>query len=204
MICGKGRTETMMENERRLATLDAIHTRYSCRAFTDEMPPQEALEAIAQAALASPSARNRQPWRVVMVQDRELIAEMDAEGMNVLAATSDKSTYERMLSRGGKLYYNTPCMVMIPVDGKNTDTLAWVDCGIVSQNISLAAASMGIDSLICGLARLSFAGKKGEAFKQRLHFPEGFEFGMAVLLGYAEKPGGRPHIPDAQKLVWVR
>lgn len=38
-------------------------------------------------------------------------------------------------------------------------------------------------NLICGLAGLAFAGDKAAYFKKKLGFPEGCEFGAAVLLG---------------------
>jgi len=74
------------------------------------------------------------------------------------------------------------------------------DCGIVAENIALAAASLGIDSLICGFTAFSFAGDKNREFKNRLGFPEGYEIGIGVLLGYAENHGGKPHTPDLSKI----
>jgi len=49
----------------------------------------------------------------------------------------------------------------------------------------------------------SFAGDKGEEFKQRLGFPDGYEIGIAVLLGYAANPGGKPHEPDFGKITVI-
>ena len=185
-----------------LDTIQAITTRYSCRAFNDQIPTNDELAVIARAAVASPSAVNRQPWRVIVVKNKALLAELEAEGMKNLAAT-DQATYERILSRGGKLYYSAPCMVIIPIP-KNVPAGSEVfDCGIVSENIALSATALGIESLICGLASFSFAGEKGAEFKQRLGFPEGYDIGIAVLLGHAQNPGGTPHEPDLSKISWV-
>lgn len=40
---------------------------------------------------------------------------MDEEGVKSLASFPDKSAYDRIMSRGGKLYYNAPCMIVIPI-----------------------------------------------------------------------------------------
>ena len=176
-------------------TFQSIYRRYSCRAFTDEMPSDEDLMAIAQAALAAPSAMNRQPWRVIVVKDRALIADMQAEGTRALQAEADQTTWERIKSRGGKLFYDAPCMITVPVVNA-----AHTDCGILTQTIAVAAASLGIESLICGLAGAAFNGGKAEEFKRRLGFPEGFEHGMTVLLGYAANPGGQQHALDFSKI----
>ena len=187
-----------------LNTMEAIRTRYSCRAFSDKMPPDKLLQMIAEAAVAAPSGMNRQLWRIVVVKNQALIADLEAEGMKNLAALQDKSVYERIASRGGKLFYNAPCMIVVPIAKAEPAGAELFDCGIVAENIALAATSLGIDSLICGLAAFSFAGDKNAAFKRRLEFPEGYEIGIAVLLGYAENPGGKPHEPDLSKITIYR
>ena len=184
-------------------TIEAIRTRYSCRAFTDQMPTDKDLQEIAEAAIAAPSGMNRQPWQIIVVKDKELLAELEAEGMKNLAANADQGAYERILSRGGKLYYNAPCQIVVAINKAEPTGYETYDCGMVVQNIALAATSLGIDSLICGLAAFSFAGEKGAEFKRRLAFAEGYELGLSVLLGYAKMPGGKQHTLDFGKITVV-
>jgi nitroreductase len=178
-------------------TLRLIEARYSCRAFTDVLPEKAELEAIAKAAVAAPSGMNRQAWRVIVVTNRQLIDEMEAEAMRVLSEAEDKSSYERIMSRGGTLFYHAPCMIMVPIE-KGTD----LDCGILCENIALAAGSLGIQSLICGMAAIPFSTDKGASFKEQLGFPEGYEFGIAVLLGHEVAPG-KAHEPDMAKISYI-
>lgn len=178
-------------------TLHTIAKRYSCRAYEDRLPEKEKLEAIAMAAVQSPSGMNRQPWQVIVITNKPFIEEMDAEGMRMLAEARDKSAYERIMGRGGKVYYNAPCMFLI-LKQPGTD----MDSGIVSENIALAATSLGLGNVICGMAAFPFAGPKGDSFKQRAGFPEGWEFGIAVLVGYEKEPG-TPHKPDTSKIRFV-
>ena len=186
-----------------LDTIETIRTRYSCRAFSGEMPSDEALRIIAEAAVQAPSGINRQLWRVIVVKNKELLYDLEAEGLRNLAALPDNSMYERIMSRGGKLYYNAPCMIVVPVGKAETAGAELFDCGIVAENIALAAASLGINSLICGLSAFSFAGERREEFSRRLGFPDGYEIGIAVLLGYAANPGGTPHVPDMSKITVI-
>ena len=186
-----------------LNTIEAIRTRYSCRAFLDRMPSDENLRLIAEAAVASPSGMNRQLWRIIVVKNKELLADLETEGMKNLAALPDKGLYDRIMSRGGKLYYNAPCMIVVPIAKVEPAGAELFDCGIVAENIALAATSLGVDNLICGLAAFSFAGQKNAEFKKRLGFPEGYEIGIAVLLGYAANPGGKPHEPDLSKITVI-
>ncbi|MGI6201775.1 MAG: nitroreductase family protein [Eubacteriales bacterium] len=181
-------------------TLKVIARRYSCRDYLPELPPEADLRAIAEAAVQSPSAMNRQPWHIIVVRNPELVAEMEAEGMKRLAEMEDKSHYNRIMERGGRIFYGAPCIMVIACDAKNW--ISHTDCGIVCQTISLAATSLGIANVICGLAGLIFSGPEGERFERRLGFPEGYKFGCAVLLGYAKttKP---PHEPDYSKISFV-
>ena len=148
-----------------LNTIETINTRYSCRAFSDRIPSDEDIRIIAEAACASPSGMHRQLWRIIIVKNKEMLADLEAEGMKNLAAFTDKSTYDRIMSRGGKLYYDAPCMVVVPIAKTEPAGAELFDCGIVSENIALAATSLGIDSLICGLAAFSFAGEREPEFK---------------------------------------
>jgi len=54
----------------------AIASRRSIRKFTDQPVPEEALRGILTAATLAPSAKNRQPWRFVVVTGEEKRAQM--------------------------------------------------------------------------------------------------------------------------------
>lgn len=181
-------------------TLKTIFDRYSCRDFADTPLTENQIKSIADAALASPSAMNRQPWHVIVITDKEFINELDSEGMDVLAAAEDKSSYERIKSRGGKIFYNAPCMIMIASDNSGYSLM---DCGILSQNVSLAAHSLGLGSVICGMAGIPLSGNNGEKLKKRMKFPEGYSFGVAVLVGTANS-GKEPHELDNSKLTYIK
>ena len=183
-------------------TLKVIAQRYSCRDFKEELPPDEILQAIAEAAIEAPSGMNRQAWRVIVVKDKALILDMEAEGMDYLAQMEDQSSYNRIMERGGRLFYGAPAMIVVPLDPAQYGP-ALIDCGILCQNITLAATSLGVANIMCGFAGMAFAGggRAGE-FSKRLGFPEGYAFGCSVLLGYAKttKP---PHVPDKEKIIFI-
>ena len=177
--------------------LRTISQRYSCRAYDGRLPEKEKLEALALAAVQSPSAMNRQPWQVIVITNKSLIEEMDAEGMRILAEAEDKTAYDRFMSRGGTLFYNAPCMYLI-LKQSGTD----MDTGIVCENIALAATSLGLGSVICGMAALPFNGPKGDVLKKKAGFSDGWEFGITVLVGYGRMEN-TPHTPDTSKIRYV-
>ena len=181
-------------------TLNTIAKRYTCRSFESTPLTEAQIKALVEAALAAPSGMNRQDWRVIVVTDKELIDQMDAEVMRDLAASENKASYERMMSRGGKVYYNAPCMIYIvaPKEGNHG-----MDCGIMSQNIALAAHALGLGSCICGMAGVPLSGSNGKEWMKRLSFPKGYVFSIAVLVGTA-KTVTEPHAIDMSKVVYVQ
>lgn len=183
-------------------TLEVISKRYSCRDFKPDLPSDELLQAIAEAAIQAPSGMNRQAWRVIAVKDKELMQDMESEGLSYLAGMEDKSSYNRIMERGGRLFYGAPCMIVVPIDPAQYAS-ALIDCGILCQNIALAATSLGIGNVICGFTGLAFASSlRSEEFSKRLGFPDGYSFGCSILLGYANtvRP---PHVPDKDKITFV-
>ena len=178
-------------------TLKSIFSRYSCRAYTAEPVSQEQLKLLSDAALAAPTGMNRQPFRVVVIKDKALIDKMDAECMETLKNQADSSTYNRFMERGGTLFYGAPAMIMLPIEkGANTDV------GIIAQNICIAAESLGLGSCHCGMARLIFSDGRQAEYEKLFQFPEGYDFGLAVLIGHPTKKGAT-HPLDESKVLYI-
>ena len=178
--------------------LKAISERYSCRSFKTDMPNSEHLSLIAEAAVQAPSGMNNQPWEIIVVKNQKLIKEMENEGFSNLKKSSPPA-YDRIMGRGGKLFYDAPCMIIVTTENGG----AALDCGIVCQNITLSAQSLGLASVICGLAGFSFAKEAPAAdFKKRLGFKENHDLGMTILIGYPNVVT-EPHTPDKSKISFV-
>ena len=179
--------------------MKAILDRYSCRDFSPAPITDDQIQNLVKAALAAPSAMNLQPWRIIVITDKALLDEFDAHAMEVLKGLNIEA-YQRISDRGGKVFYNAPCLVVI---AKDTTGEASLDCGIATQNVALAAHSMGLGSVICGLAGIVFTGPRAAEWTKRMQIPEGFGFGMSVCVGTAQS-GKEPHELDFDKVTYVK
>ncbi|MCL1897824.1 MAG: nitroreductase family protein [Micrococcales bacterium] len=179
-------------------TLQTIADRYSCRDFASTPLTEEQVKALAKAALAAPSAHNLQPWRVTIVNNKALIDDLNAEALAVLAV-SDKEAFDRFMDARGSIFYNAPAMVLVSQDGSADAPL---DCGILAQNVALAAHALGLGSVICKMVELVFQGTRADELRKLLRVPEGFDFGMAVLIGPA-RSSKAPHPPDFDKVTFL-
>ena len=67
---------------------------------------------------------------------------------------------------------------------------------------TLAAHSLGLGNVICGMMRIPLDGPKGADFKKRLKLPESHRFTIAILIGKA-KSGKEPHELDMTRVTYV-
>ncbi|MCL2187945.1 MAG: nitroreductase [Defluviitaleaceae bacterium] len=180
--------------------LQAIYQRNSCRDFSGAPLTAQQVEELTKSALAAPSAMNAMPWHIIVVTNKEMLDEMDAYMMANIAANNPE-WHTRMQERGGKIFYNAPCLIVIAK--KDDSEWAALDCGIVSQNIALAAHSLGLGNVICGMARMAFEGERAAEWTKKLQVPEGYSFGMSVCIGNANK-GKEAHELNHQKVTYIK
>jgi nitroreductase len=115
-----------------METLEAIHTRRSVRTFTDEQVSDDKVEVLLRAAMAAPSANNRQPWRFVVVRDRDTLTRL-----------SEATTYAGPLGRA-----SVGIVIVADTTILNLANDIWViDCALAGENLMLAACSEGLGSV---------------------------------------------------------
>ena len=159
--------------------LQTISNRRSHRVYKKEQLPEEVLKAILTAGLQSPSARNKQPWHFCVVQNKELIQEVHDEAAKVMG----KGGSPRFADPDFQMFYHAPTVVFI--FGEKDFPWTQVDCGIAVENMALAAEGLGIGSVILGLPKPAFKGDKADELRSKLQCPEGYDFVIALALGYS-------------------
>lgn len=182
--------------------LRAIDERRSIRSYTDEALSEEQVEAIVKAILAAPSAKNRMPWHVSVVEDRELLQAIAVDAREALLADSVK------IPADFDVFFHAPAVFFIsrePQEGRYEQIWSYTDSGIVSQTIALAAQSLGLGSCIIGYGARLFVSddpatqEKAAAYKKRLEAPEGYSLELCVAVGHPEK--GRPPHPVRENRI---
>ncbi|MDR1950125.1 MAG: nitroreductase family protein [Spirochaetaceae bacterium] len=181
------------------AVIDAIFTRRSNRAYTAQKVDDETVTLLAKAALAAPSGSNAQPVNVIVVQKVPLILELEKAVVDYFIKTGEEAVSKRIKERNNKIFYDASTVFFLAVKNK-----AAVDVGIMSENLAIAATSLGLANIILGLPGVVFNDPATAAYwKGKLNFPEGYEYGLAVAVGYAADEG-KPHDIDPGKLSYIR
>jgi len=183
-------------------TLVTIGKRWSCRTFSGELLADDELRAIALAAVQSPSAMNSQRWRIIMVKNKDLIADMDATAVQYFKNRGIESMVKLIAARGDTAFGSAEAIAVVVTNPEGSFTNVELDAGIVAENIALAATSLDIANCISLMVGTIFDTDKAAEYTARLGIPEGFGFSIAVLLGHATGMG-TPHEPDTNKISYV-
>lgn len=119
------------------AVLDNIATRTSIRDYEARPVEKEKIEKMLRAAMAAPTAMNKQPWHFVVVDQR-----------NVLDALAGTNPYAKMLKKAPLAIVvcgNTDKMI----EGGGRDF--WIqDASAATENLLLAAHAMGLGAVWTG------------------------------------------------------
>jgi len=189
-----------MNNEIKNEILEVIAKRYSSRSYKTNPIEDEKVKAIIKAGLESPTANNKQAFQLVAVSDPEFLNQLDQNGIqNIPGGAPDW-----IKKRGNHLFYNAPLIIFVFIN-ETDNPYAKLDGGIVSENIVLAAESLGLATCHCGMAKLSFQGELGPELLKKFNLPEGFEFANSVLIGYDNTPEDKrvPHKINLNKASYI-
>lgn len=178
-------------------TLNVILSRSSIRAYSPEKLTCEELTVIRKAALASPTAMNRQDQRFIFVTSDDMRARLESAIIDGVVASGNTDFIERMKSRGGKVTYDAPLVVIICA---KPSRFAQVDAGIAAENIAIAAKSIGLESVILAMPSSAFTGPAADRAKKEFCFPDGFEFQIAVSVGHGAMEK-QPHTWDETHVI---
>jgi nitroreductase len=150
------------------SAFDVIKKRTSVRTHTDKPIRDGDLEKIVEAANWAPSAGNSYPWKLVIVQNRDLLRKIQAVSPGMLG----RPTAVIILCIDRE-------RAMQIVGEKGRDLFCIMDISHAAQNICLAATELGIGS--CCI--MSF---NPEAVAELINLPKNICADYIVSLGYPD------------------
>jgi nitroreductase len=113
------------------AKLSLIFARRSIRTYSGTPVSGDDVRSLLEAAMAAPSANNRQPWRFVLIRDRETLRRLAASHPH------------------GKMLAEAALAIAVCGDPAVSDW--WVvDCAAATENILLAATGLGLGGVWLG------------------------------------------------------
>jgi nitroreductase len=150
-------------------TMDAIWTRRSIRTYRDQPVPEELVQKLLAAAMQAPSARNQQPWQFIVIDQRAILAEIPKFMPNAAMAGS------------------APLAIVVCGDvdlekAAGSEGYWPVDCAAAIENLLLAAHSLGLGAVWCGVYPRE---QRMEGLRRLMGLPENVVAHSLVVVGYA-------------------
>lgn len=160
-------------------TLNMIKSRRSIRSYQSEQISKESLDMILEAGIYAPSANNKQSWYFTVIQQKEMLAYIDENVRAEMAKSDNEWLKSNAANPDYSVFYHAPTLVI--VSGRKDNESSIIDCSAATQNMLLAAESLGISSVWLGMIRFFF---QSEADISRLEIPEDYHPFYAFALGY--------------------
>jgi nitroreductase len=162
--------------------INAILTRRSARAFQDRQIKKEDLDVILECARYAPSAMNSQNWHFSAIRDVGVIGKVNGWIVSEIKE-SGSPNLEGILERSnGNVFRNAPCLVIVSTE--QGDRFGVINVAAATQNILLAAHSLGIESCWIGTVGILGTSKRTDYYASELRIPKGYAPFFGVTLGY--------------------
>ena len=173
---------------------ELMMSRRSIRAYKDSVISRETLNDILKCGINAPNGKNLQSYEIRVIDSPALIDSMTQ------AVVKDKP---EIAQREGfkNIFVNVPCVVCIAYDTQYD--MAQIDCGLLGENIILAAWAKGIGSCCLGSsARWLLDSPSAKPYLDRLAFSKGYQLLYCIALGYPdETPEAKPRRDDMIRFV---
>ena len=166
-----------------------IYLRRSVRDYKLDDVPDDIIRDLIKVGTYAPSAGNKQPWRFVVIKNREMITRLSDRAKKLwLDRVGESSDPEvTMLANAMKMpefniFYNAPVLVLIftaPGAYSPQD-----DCAAAAENMMLAARSLGIGSCWIGFGMT--LGSDTDVL-QELKVSEDYRLMAPLIFGYPVK-----------------
>lgn len=175
------------------------------RNFSDKEVSDEIIKEIIRAGTYAPTAVNKQPWRFVVIKNKQFIEEYDERARKAfLAAYKDTENpdlvrFVQFLSKPAtRVFYGAPVLILVFA---SPNVINEHDCSLAAENMMLAAQSLGIGSCWIGLA--GGLGYDME-FLKAVGVPEGYKLIAPMIFGYPTKQNLKAPARNADVILqWI-
>jgi len=166
MADNKKGDESTMEN----AVINNIMSRSSVRSYTNQRVEQKKIETLIKAAMAAPTAMNKQPWHFIVVTDKQVLNQIAELTPNAAMAAE------------------APLAIVVCGDlnkaAKDVNKDFWIqDVSAATENILLAANSLGLGAVWTGTWPRE---ERCEKIAKLLNLPETMIAFSTVVIGYPD------------------
>jgi nitroreductase len=154
---------------------ELINKRQSVREYSNREVEPEKIEKCIEAARLAPSASNSQPWKLIVVNDADLVKKVAASTFSSIVGFN-KFTLEAPVIL--VMVIEKPRMITQVGGFLKSREFPLIDIGIAAEHFCLQAAELGLGTCMMGWF-------DEKAIKKLLGVPRKKRLGLVISLGYA-------------------
>ena len=182
---------------------DCIKGRRSIRAYKDEAVSEEIVKQVLDAGVWAPSGMNEQPWRFIIIQDRDTINKLSNKTKELVSQLEWASGFKQMMSSDKDvIFYGAPLLILVCIEKKDKmmRDMNLLDCGLLAENMFLKAFELGLGHCFIGFA--SFLNSDPKTLAE-VGVSENYELVAPLIFGKpAENP--EPKTRETKILEWSK
>ena len=165
VFAGCSNTEETKRNDtaKKDVVIENIMSRRSVRSYRPDKIDSASMHEILWCGINAPNGQGRESWEVRVVNNQRFIENIDSLYNEYV------SNALKLEKAGHHVSYGAPVIVFIAYD--TTYDLSQVDCGLLGENMILAANAMGIGSCCLGGLCRFINSEDGAGILQKLNLP---------------------------------
>jgi nitroreductase len=182
--------------------LDAcIRGRRSVRVYENKAVPKEMIEAVLEAGTWAPTGMNRQPWKFIVIENKELIKYISDETKKIVQEMLPKMA-KQFETKEDIVCYSAPALIFICAESdERWGEVNILDSVLAAENMFLKAYELGLGT--CYMGFISYLNTRPEVLR-KAGVPEGYELMVPMILGYPKNKQGAAKRNKPEILKWVK
>jgi len=182
--------------------IKTIKRRRMTRKFKSEQLTDEQIIEIIDAGQHAPSVHMQQAWNFTVIQNKELLDELSRES-KLIGQKSTVDVIRKLNSQESyQVFYNAPTVIL--VSANKEAVMPEAECIAATQNMFIAAESMGIGACwISGLGML-LDSEKSEEYRKKLNLADNQMPQLAISLGHIEARPEKPYPRKSGKYQFIK
>ncbi|MCW3983012.1 MAG: nitroreductase family protein [Candidatus Bathyarchaeota archaeon] len=178
-----------------------IKGRRSVRAYTEEPVSKEQIEAVLEAGTWAPTGMGREPWRFIIIEDKQLI-KLVSDETKELAKKAMPPLAAQFSTGKDVICYNAPVLVLVCTEkDPQWSNVNLLDCVLAAQNMFLKAYELGLGTCYMGFVNL--LNNKPDVLR-KLGVPQNCEMMVPFIIGHPKTPQGKGKRQKPNIIKWVK
>jgi nitroreductase len=178
-----------------------IKGRRSVRAYTDEPVSKEQMETVLEAGTWAPTGMAREPWRFIIVEDKNLLKLVSDETKGCVREMMPPLA-KQFATEADIVCYNAPALVLVCTEkDAQWANINLLDSVLAAQNMFLKAYELGLGTCYMGFVNL--LNSKPDVLR-KIGVPANCDLMVPFIIGHPKTKQGKSKRNKPNIVKWLK